>query len=30
LTLKELVDGINPENVHAEVDLDEPRGNEAW
>ena len=30
LTLKELVDGINSENVHAEVDWDEPRGNEAW
>ncbi|HXJ46128.1 MAG TPA: AbrB/MazE/SpoVT family DNA-binding domain-containing protein [Candidatus Dormibacteraeota bacterium] len=30
LTLKELVDGINLENVHAEVDWDEPRGNEVW
>jgi len=30
LTLKELVDGISPDNIHGEVDWNEPRGNEAW
>jgi antitoxin MazE len=30
LTLKELVEGINPENVHAEMNWNEPRGKEAW
>jgi len=30
LTLKELLDDINPENVHTESDWSEPRGNEVW
>ena len=29
-TLKELLEGIKPENVHGESDWAEPRGNEAW
>jgi antitoxin MazE len=28
--LKELVDGITPQNVHAETDLGPPVGKEAW
>ena len=30
VTLKDLVGGINPENLHGEVDWSEPRGNEVW
>jgi len=30
LTLKELIDGITPENVHSETEWEEPRGNEVW
>ncbi len=29
-TLKELIDGITPENVHGETSWEEPRGNEVW
>jgi len=29
-TLKELIEGITPENVHGETSWEEPRGNEVW
>ena len=29
-TLKELIEGIRPENLHGEMDWEEPRGNEVW
>jgi antitoxin MazE len=30
LTLKELLAGVKPENLHAPVETGEPVGNEAW
>ena len=30
VTLRDLVDGINAGNIHAETDWSEPRGNEVW
>ena len=29
-TLKELIEGIRPENLHGEMDWEEPRGDEVW
>jgi len=29
-TLKKLIDGITPENIHKEVSWGEPRGEEIW
>jgi antitoxin MazE len=30
VTLESLLDGVTPENIHAEIDFGAPRGKEVW